>query len=250
MKLQALFYNALANGAVNSKEMNKACDYYDKAIVIKNCPPIVKISYAYQLIRLNRLEKAENLLRNLDEATFNPKEKRNAQAVNGLVLWKKGQLDQAISLYEKLHQEQQTTLVCETLGYLYLCKQSFEKALDFNLKAYEFAPNNNVIADNLAASYYYLGDFKKARKIYKELIERDVAFPEPYYFYALILNEREKYKLALKYLHIAREKKESPLSLLKHRHIDYMIGQIEDYLSDTPPTFSQDNEKAEEVSGL
>jgi hypothetical protein len=29
-----------------------------------------------------------------------------------------------------------------------------------------------------------------------------------------------------------------------------MIGQIEDYLSDTPPTFSQDNEKAEEVSGL
>lgn len=227
---RASFLGSRATTAYEKKDIEKSFELYEKAIAVKNCPDMVKIVYAYRLINEGQVDKCAHILGSIDTTRMNENEKLNYNATHALTVWKQGSLHRAIEIYEALLNEKESLLIYETLGYLILCSKNYNKALSFNLKALEFNDTSKQIRDNLAGSYYYLGYHKKAAKLYKELIEENVNFPEPYYYYALILNEREKYKSALKYLNMALEKKESHLSQLKHSDVQYMIEQINEYL--------------------
>lgn len=227
---RSLLISSSADTAYKKNDFQKSFELYEKAMATPGCPPMVKVIYAYRLIHSGESEKCATILKTLDPEKMNQNEKFNYDATRALSIWKQGNLQEAINIFENVAAQKESLLIYETLGYLLLCSRDYEKALEFNLKAYEFSSSSDLIKDNLAASYYYLGYHKKAAKIYKELIENHATFPEPYYYYALILNEREKYKAALKYLYLGLEKKESHLSELKHSNLQYMITQIEDYL--------------------
>lgn len=229
---RAVFFSSKANMAYQKKEIEKSFELYEKAIAFNNCPTMVRIVYAYRLINEGNAEKSSQILSTLDPMRMNENEKFNYNATHALIVWKQGSLHRAIEIFEALLTDKESLLIYETLGYLILCSRNYQKALNFNLKALEFNDTSQIVRDNLAASYYYLGYHKKAAKIYKALIEEDVHFPEPYYYYALILNEREKYKSALKYLNMGLEKKESNLSELTHQDIQYMIDEINRYLDE------------------
>lgn len=227
---RGLFIGSKANAAYAKNQIEQSFELYEKAMTQKGCSTMIKIVYAYRLVHAGQCEKSAKILSNLDPMKMDDSEKLNYNATQALVLWKQGNVNRSIEIYEALLNDKQSLLIYETLGYLYICAKQYEKALAFNLKAYEFSDTSEMIKDNLACSYYYLGYHKKAAKLYKGLIEEHVSFPDPYYYYALILNEREKYKSALKYLNLALEKKESNLSQLTHSNIKYMITQIEEYL--------------------
>ena len=80
---------------------------------------------------------------------------------------------------------------------MYNLAGEYEKALEFNLEAYDYNSDDNIIVDNLAESYALTGDLKKAAEVYEELLSRDPEprFPEAYYGYGEVLiklGEREK----------------------------------------------------------
>lgn len=223
---RAALFASLAASDYKKGSIEKSFKLYEKAIALKGCPVMAKIIYAYRLINEGRISESVKLLDTLDYEHMSDNERLNYNATNALCIWKQGGLHRAIEIYEALLNEKDSMLIYETLGYLLLCAKDYEKALDFNLRAAKLYDTNERIKSNLATSYYYLGDDKIAAKIYKELIEGYVNFPEPYYYYGLLLETQKKYKGALKYWKIALEKKLSPLYILTYEEIQCKIDEI------------------------
>ena len=100
---------------------------------------------------------------------------------------------------EDIIKDYKNTVVYGNLGYFYILDERYEKALEFNLEAYDYASDDFVICDNLAFSYYLNDNIQKAEEIYNLMHSAKIApaFPEAYYNYGLVMlkkGEKEKAK--------------------------------------------------------
>ena len=225
-KQRAAFLASSAASAYKKGQIEKSFMLYEKAIQLEGCPGMVKILYAYRLISEGKINEGAKILGTLSYDTMDDNERLNYNATNALSIWKQGGLHRAIEIYEALLNDKDSTLIYETLGYLLICAKNYKKALEFNLKAFEFNNTSERIKCNLATSYYYAGHEKEAVKLYKELIADYANFPEPYYYYALILQGCEKYKGALKYFNMALEKKFSHIYTLTEEDIQCKLKEV------------------------
>ena len=227
-KQRASLWAASAASAYNKGNIAKSFELYEKAIAVKDCPTMANILYAYRLISEGKVDECGKILGTLNPATMNEHERLNYNATNALSIWKQGNIHRAIEIYEALLNEKNSMLIYETLGYLLIEAEEYKKALELNLKAVELHENNERIKSNLATTYYYLEENVEAAKLFKELIENYANFPDPYYYYGLLLETQEKYKGALKYLNMALEKKFSCLYTLTEEDIQGEIDEIEE----------------------
>lgn len=225
-KQRAAFLASSAASAYKKGQIEKSFMLYEKAIQLEGCPGMVKILYAYRLISEGKINEGAKILGTLSYDTMDDNERLNYNATNALSIWKQGGLHRAIEIYEALLNDKDSILIYETLGYLLICAKNYKKALEFNLKAFEFNNTSEHIKCNLATSYYYAGHEKEAVKLYKELIADYANFPEPYYYYALILQGCEKYKGALKYFNMALEKKFSHIYTLTEEDIQCKLKEV------------------------
>lgn len=225
-KQRAAFLASSAASAYKKGQIEKSFMLYEKAIQLEGCPGMVKILYAYRLISEGKINEGAKILGTLSYDTMDDNERLNYNATNALSIWKQGGLHRAIEIYEALLNDKDSILIYETLGYLLICAKNYKKALEFNLKAFEFNNTSERIKCNLATSYYYAGHEKEAVKLYKELIADYANFPEPYYYYALILQGCEKYKGALKYFNMALEKKFSHIYTLTEEDIQCKLKEV------------------------
>lgn len=225
-KQRAAFLASSAASAYKKGQIEKSFMLYEKAIQLEGCPGMVKILYAYRLISEGTINEGAKILGTLSYDTMDDNERLNYNATNALSIWKQGGLHRAIEIYEALLNDKDSILIYETLGYLLICAKNYKKALEFNLKAFEFNNTSERIKCNLATSYYYAGHEKEAVKLYKELIADYANFPEPYYYYALILQGCEKYKGALKYFNMALEKKFSHIYTLTEEDIQCKLKEV------------------------
>ncbi len=225
-KQRAAFLASSAASAYKKGQIEKSFMLYEKAIQLEGCPGMVKILYAYRLISEGKINEGAKILGTLSYDTMDDNERLNYNATNALSIWKQGSLHRAIEIYEALLNDKDSILIYETLGYLLICAKNYKKALEFNLKAFEFNNTSERIKCNLATSYYYAGHEKEAVKLYKELIADYANFPEPYYYYALILQGCEKYKGALKYFNMALEKKFSHIYTLTEEDIQCKLKEV------------------------
>lgn len=224
-KQRAEFLASSAETAYKKGQIEKSFGLYEKAIKLKGCPNMGKILYAYRLISEGQESKAKDILEDLKDETLTANERFNYNATHALCIWKQGKLHRAIEIYEALLNEKQSMRIYETLGYLHLCTTNAKKAIAFNRRAFELYPTDERIKSNLATSYYHAGDYDQAARIYKELIEDYANFPDPYYYYGLLLETRKKYKGAIKYWNIALEKKFSHLYMLTVEDIQHKIDE-------------------------
>lgn len=229
-KQRAAFLASSAASAYKKGQIEKSFMLYEKAIQLEGCPGMVKILYAYCLISEGKINEGAKILGTLSYDTMDDNERLNYNATNALSIWKQGGLHRAIEIYEALLNDKDSILIYETLGYLLICAKNYKKALEFNLKAFEFNNTSERIKCNLATSYYYAGHEKEAVKLYKELIADYANFPEPYYYYALILQGCEKYKGALKYFNMALEKKFSHIYTLTEEDIQCKLKEVEGHI--------------------
>lgn len=225
-KQRAAFLASSAASAYKKGQIEKSFMLYEKAIQLEGCPGMVKILYAYRLISEGKINEGAKILGTLSYDTMDDNERLNYNATNALSIWKQGGLHRAIEIYEALLNDKDSILIYETLGYLLICAKNYKKALEFNLKAFEFNNTSERIKCNLATSYYYAGHEREAVKLYKELIADYANFPEPYYYYALILQGCEKYKGALKYFNMALEKKFSHIYTLTEEDIQCKLKEV------------------------
>ena len=180
-------FNSLAGDAYKKGDPGKAIKRLEAALKLNPSNYAVRGSFALLLLKLGRTDEAEaEIDKALSQADI--ADIRNQLAVTkSLVLWKKGRLDEAISMLENLIQKYKTSNVYGTLGFFYIERGDLDKALSFNLEAYEYNNTSTVILDNLGCTRLLRGEYEEARKIYQELIKMKPNFPEAFYNYARVL---------------------------------------------------------------
>lgn len=213
-----------ADLAFQKQDFETADKLYKKITSKKHASNGNIIKYAYFLIYLGRLEECKKELDRVDyDSLTEDILKITYKTSEALYTWKSGDIDKAIEIYESLHKNYKNTSIYETLGYLYIVKKDFNTALKYNLEAYDYAKDNNVIIDNLAETYYYLGEKDKAKKLYENMFNvedsKKPKFSECYYYYGLILKEENNIEKANEMFNTALEMRESFLSGLTHEDI-------------------------------
>ena len=178
---------------------------YKTGLMTADC----KISYSSFCLRENRFDKGRRLLNEVINSSRTTKEdKLNAKHNLSVLLWKEGNLDEAISILELVHEEIPATNTYGTLGVLYLEKakrdNTYREVLDFMVEAYDYNESDKTIADNLGELYMHIGELEKSKEIYSALLEREMITPMPYYNYGLVLKQlgetdgaRENFEKAL-----------------------------------------------------
>lgn len=212
-----------ANLAFNKGDYEEALKIYKELINKKKIKDSILLQGAYTSINCGDNDLCKEFLDRINKDTFKkPQYIISYEQTKALYLWKTNKLCEAIAILKDLSKNNENTATYETLGYLLIVAQKYDEALEYNLKAYDYTINN-VISDNLAESYYFLGNIQKAKEIYEEILKDydkpKPTFPEVYYYYGLILKSENNFEEARKYFEIALDKKESNLSTLTHEMI-------------------------------
>lgn len=219
----------IGNIYFNKNNYKEALDYYDASSRSFKCDDSIKIRYAYISLYCGDLNKCKEILNLIPSNHLPEKLKSSYKITEALYTWKSGNIENAIEICKTIDENYTNTLVYETLGYLLLISERYEEALIYNRKAYEYDNSSNIIIDNLAQSYYYLGYYEKAQILYKSLLcntDKDLSFSEPYYYYGLILNKLGDKNGCINYLKEALTKKESFLSDLTHQKISEVLSEL------------------------
>lgn len=215
-------------GSINySKgDVDNAINWFDKAHKTGKAKPRTVTSYAYLLLKSGKLEESEKVLNKLLESKLHTDDEMYAKSNLALVLWKKGRLDGAVAMLEEVIKSFKTSTIYGSLGYLLILKGDLDRALAFNLEAYEYNSSNTVILDNLGQTYYLKGDYDKAEEIYSKLMSSNPTFPEAYYNYGLVLVKKGSTKKALETMQKALHYKLSFLSTVTREEIESAIDEI------------------------
>lgn len=225
--------------AYNAGNTEIAMTYFKKAVKHPYAKPFIKSSYGYVLLREGRLEEAEPFLLEAAKSEHKDKRLKYNNILNLAILnWKKGKIDEAITLVEDIQEDYKNSIMYEILGYLYIAKGDYEKALSFNKEAYEFNHDDHVITDNLAQSYYFLNDYDKALALYDEVIEL-IKFPEAHYYYGLIKWDRGDLLGAYDALEEATRRKVSFLSIVNKAMIDDKFSKLKEEIEQSNFTIEE-----------
>ena len=202
-RMRVNLYILRANKAYAKAENEKAMELLEKGYQTNRMTASQKVYYGYLALRCGKPDKAERLLQSALQSHPDEKTKMQAKSNMALVLWKRKELPEATALMEEVFESYKTTAVYGTLGYFYILSGDIDKALAFNLEAYEYNSDDNVIRDNLGQLYYLKNDFDKAEEIYRALLERHPEFPVPYYNYALVKLAKGEKEEAIRLMHEA-----------------------------------------------
>jgi tetratricopeptide (TPR) repeat protein len=184
-------YIYIVKGQIEYRKGNleKAASWYEKASKSKKAPINATVVHGFILFKTGKLEEAEKVFLSAVENSKSKDDTNMAKSNLALVLWKKGKLDDAISMLKEVIKEYKTTSIYGTLGYLAIEKGDLDEALEINLEAYDFNPDHPVIQDNLAHLYHLRGEMDKAGELFKKLIESNPHFPEAYFDYGQYLED-------------------------------------------------------------
>ncbi len=182
-----------------------------------------KMLLGYLYLREGSLEKARVTLA---EASMMPGKtpiKNRIRAMRALVMWKEGYIKDAIESLENLIADYKNTTVYQDLGLLYVLDGDKEKALGFNLEAYDFNSDDMIIMDNLAEAYALCDMTEEAEKMYEKLLELEPHFPEAYYGYGMLLCKKGEKEKGIKYMEMALDKRFSYLSVMQRDEVSALI---------------------------
>lgn len=224
--VRSTVFSFTGNIAYAKGNVDKALTWFERAFKSGKASPRIITSYAYLLLKSGNISESGKVLNNLLNTKLSQDDKMYAKSNLALVLWKKGELDNAITMLEEVISTYKTSVVYGSLGYLYILKGDMDKALEFNMEAYEYNSSNTVIQDNLGQIYYLLKEYDKAIEIYEKLMQSNPAFPEAYYNYGLVLSKKGEYQKALDMAEKACNYKLSFLSTVSKEEIDSLFESL------------------------
>ena len=217
--------------AYNKGDKENALKYFEKAVKHSQSKPYIKSSYGYLLLREGRVDEAEPYL--IEASEHKAKDSRfhfNSILNLAILNWKKGDVDKGIKLVEDIKEQYNNTIMYEILGYLYISKGDYNKALEFNQEAYDFNPDDNVIGDNLAQSHFFLGEYDQAEKLYDSIIDF-VKFPEAFYYYGIIQWKKGDYVKAYDAFEHSLTLKNSFLSNITKADVELEFSKLKEEIA-------------------
>lgn len=221
-----LIYCYLGNVDYINNRLEKAEEKLRKAYKSGRVRPKYISAYAYILLKVGKADEAYSILSKLYESKLNEEEKVHVKTNLALTIWKKGDLDQAVSMFEEIYNEIKTTNIYGCLGYLLILKGDLDRALQFNLEAYEYNNTGSVIADNMGQTYYLLGEYDKAAEVYEKLISANPSFPEAYYNYGLVLAARNDKDKAVEMMNKALAFRFTYLSTISREEVEAKLAEL------------------------
>ncbi len=126
------------------------------------------LTYSVLLIRAGQFKEARELLVKMQKYPMSEDDRCQLFVNYASCVYKMGELQKGVELLERQHQKVQNGLIYETLGYLYVEAGDFEKALAYNMEAYDYDDEDPITLDNLGQTYYPLGKEQAAAKPYFE----------------------------------------------------------------------------------
>ena len=225
---RAFIYSILGTRNYGLGNMDKAIEWFAKAYDSKRAGIQTSTSYAYILLKNGDVKKSEEILQKLLKDNQSSPDLPKIKSNMALVLWKKGKVDEAAAMLEEVIKTYKTTSIYGSLGYLLIAAGDLDRALKLNLEAYEYNSEDKIILDNLGQNYLLLGMYDKAEEIYKPLMEKKPAFPEPYFNYGLLLEKLGNAEVALGMFKKALEYKFTYLSTISRQDVEAKIRQLGD----------------------
>jgi tetratricopeptide (TPR) repeat protein len=222
------FYRIYAKYLFGKGEFQKALVIYER-IVKDSKTSRDRLSLARIYLKTGRFDDAEAQLRKLNLVDLNQTEVVQAKLNLAQVVWKKGDVKDAIRRAEVVFATEKITLVYATLGYLYIEAGDLKKALAFNQEAYEYNSANSEICDNLAECWLALKEYQKALDLLVAISKQKIVptFPEWRYHYGLALEGLGQHDEALAQLKIALAARFSALSAISPEKVQKAVDRVE-----------------------
>ncbi len=118
--------------------------------------PQHRLTCAYLLLKEGRLEEADKIIAPLRTAVAKKYNPNLARVYYSLVLWKRGELDQAVESLEGLLEEgYRTGVLYGNLGYFLIEKGDYDRALEVNLAGIDYDSSSAVGRDNSGAYLHH-----------------------------------------------------------------------------------------------
>lgn len=192
-------------GYVLHSFMNKpdlAEKFYKNAIKSKNTSGYALVSYGLMLLRRGDTQTPLILFQRVIEMKdTNILLSKSAMTNTALCYWQKGDIDQAVSILleciEKFEYINPDTYA--TLGYLYILKNNYDKALEYTNKALLDNANHASSLDNLGQIYYRLGDYEKACEYFKSALAVKDSLVDSQYYLGIIEEIKGNFNQAKQY---------------------------------------------------
>ncbi len=229
----SMFYRN-ARKCFEEGDMEGAKNQLRKSVQAEPQNSIILSSCGFMLLKMGNPVEAERLLTRAVTAAKTPEEKYSAQAMMSLLLWKKGQLEEAITLLSTVMENYKTSSTYSTMGFYQIERGNVEQALSFNREAYEYNDKNPVILDNYGSALLMAGEHAEALKIYEELIKLNPKFPEAWYNYGRLLEATDQDQEALRMYQEADTKKFWYTSTITREEVEENLRALEEKLGITP----------------
>lgn len=222
------YYARKGNFAFASGNEQETLKWYEKAVATGRANIVIKISYAFVLLKTGNPEKAETVLNEILMQKKIPEDKRNMAKQNRcMVYYKLGRLDEAIEEAEELFENYKNTTMYGMLGYFkILNNEDLDSLLEFCLEAYDFNSDDRDIMDNLSIVYYKRGEYDKAREISQKLIKTAPKFIEAYYHGAQIAEKCGDIDAAKEILEDIEDCTRSYMTTVSQREIDELKERL------------------------
>ena len=215
------------NKAYSRKDYTSAIYYYSRAISCKTVPS--SIIRGYVIIQLkygNPKEALDTLSSILSERQFSDSDLVTLRVSKALILWKIGNSNDAFDILHELLESEPDIYIYETLSSLLLIHNRIDEALILLDQASDFDNNSNIIKSNLAEANFKTNNYKISEEIFEELINTNIQFIEPYYFYSKILISKGEIEKALLLLEKALNTNDSLLTTVTKDDVQELLNSV------------------------
>lgn len=208
-----------------------AKEAYEKLYAAGNYSAYYMLHYSVLLLREGGEEnylKVKEILKKAEKAKDMNEVRRQQLWMNYAVAeYKLGDLPKAIHMLESMHKRGRSGLIYGSLGFLYIEAGDAEKALEFNMEAYEYDDEDPVTLDNLGQIYYrLLNDKEKAREYFEKAIEIKDTQIDTLYFLSTYDIAEGKYAEAKEKLEKALGGRFSPLNYATKEMVEKALSEL------------------------
>ncbi|MBQ6795837.1 MAG: tetratricopeptide repeat protein [Clostridia bacterium] len=225
-----MLYMMSANSAYKKGDRKAAVEKYKKAYKTKRLTADMEIYCGYILLKEGDKAASEEIFEAVSKKKLNSYQKDSLDTNKAILLWKKGQLDDAVALLNAVWERSPSVTAAGTLGALMLVKAretgDYEKALRFCEQTNEQYTYEKTILANLGEAYYCTGKNEEALRVFGELMDCGCGAPAPYYYYALALLKEGRQEEAEEMLNMAMRQRFSALSTVPKKVVKAKLDEI------------------------
>lgn len=227
MGLLTTFKARKASAMISKGDSAGAMKLYEEAVNEGLKEMNALLAYSVLLIRAGEYQKARELLVKIQKYPMTEENRRQLMVNYASCAYKLGNIEKGIELLERVHQKAPSGMVYQTLGYLYVEAGNYEKAISFNLEAYEYDDEDAITLDNLGQAYYRLGnDKEKAKEYFEKALEVKPGQIDTLYFLAQYDIEAGDKAAAKAKLEKALEGRFSPLNYASRDKVEEALRSL------------------------